>query len=68
MAWTVDQDGVVTQFDENTKRVKQVDYLRGDLARFSRQKFKDEADAAAAFGRQTVSFDLWPPLIRPKTD
>jgi hypothetical protein len=68
MAWIIDQDGVLTQFDEKTKRVKQIDYLRGDRVRFSRQTFQDEAAAALAFGRQTVAFDLWPPLIRPKID
>ena len=68
MAWSVDHDGVLTQFDEKTKRLKQIDYLRGDRVRFSHHKFQDEAAAAAAFGRQTVAFDLWPPLIRPKTD
>jgi hypothetical protein len=68
MAWSVDADGVLTQFDEKTKRVQQIDYLRGDRVRFSRQTFQDEAAAAAAFGRQTVAFEIWPPLIRPKTD
>ena len=68
MAWRVDKDGVLTQFDEKTKRIMQTDYLRGDMVRFSRRKFTDEAAAAIAFGRQTVAFDLWPPLVRPKTD
>jgi hypothetical protein len=68
MAWSVDQDGVLTQFDEKTKRLKQIDYLRGDRVRFSHQRFQNEAAAARAFSRQTVAFDLWPPLIWPKTD
>jgi hypothetical protein len=68
MAWSVDKDGVLTQFDEGTKRVKQTDYQRGGRVRFSRQRFQDEAAATAAVDRQKVTFDLWPPLIVPKGD
>jgi len=68
MAWSLDQDGVLTQFDEGTKRVKQIDHQRGGRVRFSRQRFQDEAAATAAFSRQKVTFDLWPPLILPKDD
>jgi hypothetical protein len=68
MAWSLDQDGVLTQFDEGTKRVKQIDHQRGGRVRFSRQRFQDEAAATAAFDRQKVTFDLWPPLILPKGD
>jgi hypothetical protein len=68
MVWSVDQDGVLTQFDAKAKRIKQTDYLRGDMVRLSRGRFADEATAASAFGRRTVAFDLWPPLIRPKAD
>ena len=68
MAWSVDRDGVLTQFDKDTKRVKQIDYLRGDMVRFSLRKFPDEAKAAAAFDRQQIAFESWPPLIRPKSD
>jgi hypothetical protein len=67
MAWSVDKDGVLTQFDEGTKRVKQTDYQRGGRVRFSRQRFQDEA-AATAVDRQKVTFELWPPLIVPKGD
>ena len=68
MAWRIDKDGVLTQFDEKTMRIVQIDYLRGDIVRFSRRKFADEAAAAIAFARQTVAFDFWPPLVRRKTD
>jgi hypothetical protein len=68
MAWSLNQDGVLTQFDEKTKLVKQIDYLCGRRVRFSRERFPDEAAAAIAFGRQKVALDTWPPLIRPKSD
>jgi hypothetical protein len=68
MAWSVDEDGVLTQFDEKTKRVKQIDYLRGNLVRLSRRKYQDDAAAAVAFALNKVTFDTWPPLIRPKSE
>jgi len=66
MAWSVNRDGILTQFDEKTKRVKQINYLRSHRVRFSRQKFPNEAAAVIAFDRQKVAFDTWPPLIQPK--
>jgi hypothetical protein len=68
MAWSLNQDGRLTQFDEKTKRVKQIDYLWGRRVRFSRQRFPNEAAAVIAFDRQKVVFDPWPPLIRPKSE
>jgi hypothetical protein len=59
MAQSKMRQGVLTIFDPDTRRMKQIDYLNGERTRYSRDTYPDEDTAWRVDDRREINWPSW---------